>query len=132
MTPPTRSRVRRTALGLLLTALGVLLMACGPGQSTELTCGTDARPPIAAPSTSCAPLPQNVSWTQLDDVTNGHRWYWADRDDVADPDERPQVGQPLDGDWWDPTDRYEAPRTSTSTPKPTTPARSTTSARSTR
>lgn len=109
---------RHTVVGGLL---GLLLLAgCGTPAEVEYACGTSAVPPIAAESTYCA------------NGVLGYQWYSAPKSDVAEPSERPVVDQPLDGDWWDPNDKYEVangivvPKT-TKAPTPTkkpTPTRS--------
>lgn len=106
--------IARAALGAALLIAG--LTACG---STTLahTCGTDTIPPVAAEPASCDP------------ATPGFRWYSAPAYDVSEPDEQPVVGQPLDGDWWDPAEQADTddihkapakPRTTSAPAKPTT------------
>lgn len=100
---------RLTALLGSLGAAVVLLAgaACGtpgavaPPRLLEHTCGTVARPPVAAPASKCT-APRGSSR-----ITSGYRWYTAVASDVTEPSERPKIGSKLDGDWWDPNDQAE-------------------------
>jgi len=112
----------------LIGAIFVLVVACGQVPAAY-ACGTPETPPTALDPSRCAAA-QNDSR-----VTNGARWWSAPAADVSEPDEQPVPGQVLDGDWWDPTDRYEtehrgrsttvvtvprAPAPSSAAPRPTT------------
>jgi hypothetical protein len=100
----------RKLLGPLLVG-ALLVTACGGPQTVpiqhnsspalEYTCGTTATPPIAAAARKCTAIRGSSR------VTNGHRWYTAVASDVNEPSERPKIGKPLDGDWWDPKDKAE-------------------------
>lgn len=105
---------RLIALLGTLTAIALLTgAACGGSATVPVaepeeapsalvyTCGTTARPPIAAPTSKCT-APRGST-----EVTNGHRWYSAPGNDVDEPNERPRNGKPLHGDWWDPRERAD-------------------------
>lgn len=82
------------------TAAALLLAGCAPAMARA--CGTYTVPPYAVAAEACQQQRAGV------------RWYTAPAVDVADPDEQPVVGQPLDGDWWDPADRGRHYRARTS------------------
>lgn len=89
-----------------------LTVGCTPVQ-WAYACGTTSIPPIAREASECPPNRDTTA------IVNGARWYRAPDYDVADPDEQPVPGLPLDGDWWDPNDQYERDH-----PRLTTPPKS--------
>lgn len=115
-------RAAATAIGALLLA-GVL-GGCAPTPQSY-ACGTIETPPVSVDAARC---PADRTDTTVS--ATGARWYAAPTDDVSKPDEIPVVGQPLDGDWWDPVDRADKSDGGGSTPKPK--ATKTKSAKSTR
>jgi hypothetical protein len=95
--------------GILLGILLLVAATCSgpatiPGPQPvrlEYTCGTTAVPPIAAAASKCTAARGSTK------VTGGHRWYSAPADDVDEPKERPKIGKPLHGDWWNPVEQAD-------------------------
>jgi hypothetical protein len=112
------ARRTATAAAAVLATIALGASSCGP--SLAYACGTPDVPPVALDPARCTAPPSDPI------ITGGARWWSAPPADVAEPDEQPVVGQVLDGDWWDPTDRNERPDRRASRTASPTPTKATT------
>lgn len=96
-------------LGLVVVVLA-LLSGC---QSAQVwACATTSTPPVVLDRSQCSPEVGAPSGSYA-------RWYSAPASDIGS-DDIPIVGQPLDGDFWDLSDRLDLDDATKTTPKKTT------------
>ncbi len=119
----------RRAATLAVSAFAVTMLAACGAPDLAWACATDAPQPIVYDENLCSA--DRDGRTGLGESGLILRWYSAPRSDIG-PDDVPVVGQPLDGDFYDPADRADTDggaglgRRTTTSPRKANPAPATT------
>lgn len=108
------------AAAIVALALTLLVGGCGafPAPPRVYACATVDTPPEVVADSHCPADRGSTASLRESGTDRQVRWYSAPESDITEDDERPVIGEELDGDFWDPRDQYDVDEHHASTTKP--------------